>query len=54
MTTGDARMLRALFLLSSLAAGWVSPAAANPPPEAGSCVPIGVWMDPTKEDGIAD
>ena len=54
MTTGDARMSRALFLLFCLAAGWVSPAAANPPPESGFCVPIGVWMDPAKEDGIAD
>ena len=54
MTTGDARMPRLLFLLSGLAAGWIWPVAANPPPEVGFCVPIGVWMDPAKEDGIAD
>ena len=54
MTTGDPHMLRLLSLLSGLAAGWVLPAAANPPPEAGSCVPIGVWMDPAKEEAIAD
>jgi uncharacterized iron-regulated protein len=47
-------MLRSLFLLSGLAAGWISPAVANPPPDVGSCVPIGMWMDPAKEDGIAD
>ena len=47
-------MLRSLFLLSGLAAGWISPAVANPLPDVGSCVPIGMWMDPAKEDGIAD
>lgn len=54
MTTGNGRMFRALFLLLGLAAVWILPAAANPPPKTGFCVPVGVWMDPAKEDGIAD
>ena len=47
-------MLRALLLLSGLAVGWILPVTANSPPEAGSCVPIGVWMAPAKGDRIAD